>query len=1294
MPKVRIQTVLHLLIICVIAFLLRHSGWNWDEGYLLHPDERHMAMVTVALESPDHWIDEFDTDTSTLNPYNQGINSYVYGMLPLKLVHSLTVDRGIRDLSEINRVGRLCSALWSTGTVALLFLFGLRLVSARFATFVSLLMAFTVLAIQQAHFYTVDSAGVFFSTLCVGLGILAVKENRNFLILLSGSTVGLAMACRLNLGLLAFWVMAVALASVVKERKVRPLLYLAGGGCLALLFFRLIQTNAFASTGLIPTGLHPRWLQDVEQVRKISQGIAEVPFTLQWVGKIPYLYALQQLVVWGMGIPLGVVAVGGSSWLLWKHRLNLLHWQALIALWPLILIAYHGRIFLHTLRYFLPVYPLLIVGGALALRALGSVEIKRTLQGLVLGCTALYALAFVNMYKQPHPRVLASKWLLNELPLGGSVVTEHWDDALPLRIKGRESDHQRIAFPQIEVYQPENPQRIRTLLETIDQADYLVLSSTRASYTIPKMPLRYPVMTHFYERLSEGKTRSGLREVARFYRQPHLLGWSLTSLKAEEAYRVYDHPLVRIYEKTPVFDPEALFDVLTKDVSFDQIKYIPYLQANKNNQGWLNPDQIEKRRQDQKWTERFSPESVGNKHPLLIWGLLLWVLGPLSYPYAFYIFPNLKDKGWAVSRLLGLLLISFLAWWPSALGLLPFGSSLLLSSVLFGSTSVFLYALRHEDFFRWFKRKWKLLLWEESILWLIFGIFLILRLLQPDLWHPWAGGEKPMDFAYLNAVVQTPFFPPQNPWLSGAFINYYYYGFVLFACMIRLTGISPDVAYNLALPTIALFTAGGALALSTIFFPWFRSRAGWKGWKAASLLTVGLVLFAGNLSQIREYLTQESFREYWNASRAIRVPAGEVQPITEFPFFSFLYGDLHAHLIALPIAMLCLLSSWQLLRRFHPSRVVIAAALLGTLQVTNTWDVPIQTAVFIFCIFAGARPSSKIRPWIWQRIGWVALGLLVLKGSYAPFHFTNYAYPTEFSLWEGARSSFFDLFLVHGLFIVPLLLGGLILLRSKNTRRAPLRSRLLPLLVFAGCLVTILLLELVSLKGDSGRMNTVFKFYFQLWWIFATLTGTILVSAWGRGNTFNRWFYPAVCSILIGLSLLYALTALPSKLNERFWQTNQLGLNGIAYMDHAEWSVDNQTISLAGDKKAIEWLRSTAAPSSVLLEGQRSYYQWGGRMSWHTGLSSVLGWNWHMQQQRPWPGGPDAIGERERATQEFYKTGNPEIIKRYNVDYIISGELERVTYGNTHRHILDHSGSYSVVYQNQDTRIYVLDAPE
>ncbi len=921
------------------------------------------------------------------------------------------------------------------------------------------------------------------------------------------------------------------------------------------------------------------------------------------------------------------------------------------------LFLYHARIFLHTQRYFLPAIPILILCAVIAGHAIRPVRLARILAGVTLAVTLLTALAFSNLYRSPHPRIEASSWLYDRLPAGGTVLTEHWDDALPLRLEGQEDAHGRITIQQAEVYLPETPEKLRQILQQIDQAEYFVLSSTRASHSLPRMPLRYPVMTRFYESLGDSDRLPGLKEAARFHRTPALAGFRIDSLAAEEAYRVYDHPLVRIYEVTPAFDADAAFRELTRGIVFTTIPQIPYLQAGNRNGGWLTPAQLERRASGPRWGVLFSPDALGARHPVLIWGLLLFILGPLSFPLTFFLFPTQFDRGASVSRLFGLCLLAWAAWLPAALEILPFQTSLLMAAMAGFGLSAGICVWEAEHLSAWLKTHWRRLLPGELLCWILFAVFLLLRTKQPELWHPWSGGEKPMDFAFLNATTLTPFFPPQNPWLSGAFIHYYYYGFVLVSVLIHLTGIPPEIAVNLALATFALFTAGAAYAIGCALYPLFRRGQGRQGTVITGLCSAFLVLIPGNLAQVREFLNgalSDNLRNaYWNASRAIKVPSGEVEPITEFPFFSHLYGDLHAHLMAMPMAMLCLLISWQLLRRFHPLRVAALALVLGSLWITNTWDLPVQAAVFLFaCLF----PGWHDRAW-GARCFWAVAGLLLAQLLFAPFHQQFSAPPLVLRFWDGPRSRLLDLVLVHGLFLIPLFAGGILWIRS--TPRKRLAAQLFPLLLVLGCLVLIVMLEIIHMKGDIGRMNFVFKFIYQVWWILACCAALVIQRFAGKRHP----VFTGITLLLMAGALLYPLTAVPAKLNEWKWQSPKHSLDGMAYLETAVWQLDGTPVPLAGDKAAVEWLRQHADPGSVLLEGLRPPYQWGGRISWHTGLPAVLGWDWHMRQQRSWPGGEEAVFRRQRDLQHFFASADPAILRRYEVRYVILGDLERLTYG-------------------------------
>ena len=302
------------------------------------------------------------------------------------------------------------------------------------------------------------------------------------------------------------------------------------------------------------------------------------------------------------------------------------------------------------------------------------------------------------------------------------------------------------------------------------------------------------------------------------------------------------------------------------------------------------------------------------------------------------------------------------------------------------------------DFFHSY---WQHVLILEIMFLLLFTFGLNIRVGNPDLWQPWYGGEKPMEFAFFNAVNKTAYFPPQNPWFSDHYINYYYYGFIVAAIPTKLLGIMPSIAFNLILPTwfamtgIGLFGIGynlflgiGArksdrdnsefgkskrifkrinlraylsgffvLVLVLIIGNLFQFKLLWKHLPEVSKITQDVEAdntFISVLSGAKSVLSGEADlpgnpgRWYFSASRPI-LPEGPDTPIAEFPYFSFLYADLHPHLLSMPFYALGF--AWcisLLLDPLHKKRwfqqlwfLLFAGLIFGFYRVTHTWDYPV-----------------------------------------------------------------------------------------------------------------------------------------------------------------------------------------------------------------------------------------------------------------------------------------------------------------------------------------------------------------
>ena len=230
-------------------------------------------------------------------------------------------------------------------------------------------------------------------------------------------------------------------------------------------------------------------------------------------------------------------------------------------------------------------------------------------------------------------------------------------------------------------------------------------------------------------------------------------------------------------------------------------------------------------------------------------------------------------------------------------------------------------------------------------------------------------------------------------------------------------------------------------------------------------------------------------------------------------------------------------------------------------------------------------------------------------------------------------------------------------------------------LFFVGTgLVLTLMVELIVLRGDIGRMNTVFKFYLQAWTLLSLSAAAALAwvfpaveREWKPGWR-NGWSFAA--AVLIGSAALFPLLAGADKIRDRISVRTPHSLDGMTYLAYSSFVETDSNgnavnMDLSGDYRAIQWVQDNIKGSPVIVEGHVVEYRWGNRYTINTGLPSVVGWNWHQRQQRALT--PESwVTDRVNAIGDFYSTFErdrvEDFLKKYDVGYIVVGVMEKVIY--------------------------------
>lgn len=549
-----------LLMILALAATLRCYGLDWDGGFGregalgAHPDERYLVGVAEGLRWPDR-----------LNPLDVAPD-LAYGHLP---VYVLALLMALIRGADPFLLGRALALLFDLGTVAMTFALGRRVYGERVGLLGAALIALTVLHVQQAHFYTADVLLACFALGALFFAARLAEGGRRRDAWLAGLCAGLALGCKFSAALLALPLGAACMVAPGERRGRWRCALQVGAGMLVA--FGL--TNPFALLQF------PAFWRNVAREAAIARGLLDVPYTRQFHGTWPYVYPAWQQVGWGMGLPLGLAALVGLAYAVWRavHRSpRPAEWVVLA--WVVPGFAFVGALYAKYPRYLLPLTPLLVLYAARWLfearcsRLSHCSLIRCSLFIVLLAGSFLHCLAFVSIYRSPHPWLVASEWIREHVPAGAVIAVEQWDHPLPV---GGADDYDLQELPVFDEDAPQGraAEKWAAMEVTLAEADYIVIASRRGYAALARWPERYPLTADYYRRLFTGEL--GFRPVACFGRTPRLgplaivddptagLGFSLPEVcqpeaplvlrvwRLDESFVVYDHPRVVIFQRSP-----------------------------------------------------------------------------------------------------------------------------------------------------------------------------------------------------------------------------------------------------------------------------------------------------------------------------------------------------------------------------------------------------------------------------------------------------------------------------------------------------------------------------------------------------------------------------------------------------------------------------------------------------------------------------------------------------------------------------------------------------------------------
>lgn len=535
-----------VILIILVGGYMRFYNTNWDNYLLFHPDERNIDNAVTKI----NFVSQLDPDF------------FAYGGLPVYLYKGAgeiinfmhQTDIWTSEWGHINQVGRTFSAFFSTLTILIVFLLGKKLFNKTTGIIASFIFAFTVSSIQIAHFATTESFLILIVTLLTYFSLYYYKNPQAIVLTVLAVISGLGIAAKTTaLSFLMIPFLSFFLTDFRSQgKKILPFI-------LSLVFFCVITFAIFFLFSPYTFLSYHKFLQSMNYETGVATGKIIVPYTHQFDKTISYLYEIYNL-FWQMG-PVFALSLVGFGLLLRKTIKGRQASYLFILIFPIIYFLYAGSWHAKFTRYMTPLLPFLSLYAAFTLsnllnkyKTLGKITLF-----ISLLITSFWAFSFMSIYSNPQTRLTASLWMLENIKPGETVLTEHWDDGLPIYIPGQDM---LFTTKQLAIYDNEFSNKADYLAHMLSSANYISLTTRRLHGSLIYLPENYPTTSKYYKYLFAEKL--GYKKVAEFSSYPSFFGIKINDDRSEESFQVYDHPKIIIFKNIKHLSPQEIIDILAK----------------------------------------------------------------------------------------------------------------------------------------------------------------------------------------------------------------------------------------------------------------------------------------------------------------------------------------------------------------------------------------------------------------------------------------------------------------------------------------------------------------------------------------------------------------------------------------------------------------------------------------------------------------------------------------------------------------------------------------------------------